>query len=306
MRTTLARCLTTHLLLAASLVASGCIDTESKCQGAYEQAYRAAYDEASARAYAPAFAASRADTEPAAYEAQRERLVASRAYSYDPSWLTLAAAAGLVLGFAMQFLAFYLARRMPAYADSLDRQILGLAQPRFALPSTHASSLMGVALLCACLAATACGDGGAARCGKEGEAAGRIAGETEGREAGQRDGLRRGMEEGTLRATADAQAGRLPEIYVMPLLFAAALGIATGFWAQRRVVTSLKEGVQVPVVLLAIAVPGITRSRTFRAWRAEHSTEVERRLRAIGGAPQHRRSLPPPVIDVANRPPVGS
>jgi len=292
--TTLARWLTTLPLLAAALTAGGCIDTESKCQGAYGPAFHAAYEEAFERAYAPAFAVAHARTEPAAYEDQRERLVASRAYSYDPSWFALAFAAGMVLGFAVQFLAFDLVRRMPAYADSLDRQFLGFARPRFALPRAQAGSLTGVALLlCACLAAAACGDGGAARCREEGAAAGRIAGETEGREAGERDGHRRGMEEGTLRAKADAQAGRLPETYVTPLLFAAALGIAAGIWAQRHALAALRKGVQVPEAFLAVAVPGITRSRTFRAWRVEYSTEVERRLRAIGGAPQHRRSLPP-------------
>ncbi len=292
--TTLARWLTMLPLLAAALAAGGCIDTESKCQGAYGPAFHAAYQEAFERAYAPAFAVAHAGSEPAAYEAQRKRLVASRAYSYDPSWFTLAFAAGMVLGFAVQFLAFDLVRRMPAHADSLDRQLLGLARPRFALPRAQAGSLMGVALLlCACLAATACGDGGAARCREEGAAAGRVAGEAEGQEAGERDGHRRGMEEGTLRAKADAQAGRLPEIYVRPLLFAAALGLAAGFWAQLHALAALRKGVQVPEALLAIAVPGITRSCMFRAWRAEYSREVERRLRAIDGAPQYRRSLPP-------------
>jgi hypothetical protein len=281
-----------------SVAAVGCVDNESRYQEAYDQEYREAYDEAYAPAYAVAYDAAFAAAESVSYDSRRQRLVASRAFSYDSITLALVAVAGMFVGFVAQFVMYTIARRTPLFVDSLDKQLHGLSTPRIAIRPPSSGGLAALVLLFGCLAATGCGDGGYARGRVDGQRAGLIAGEQAGRLNGEREGQARGTESGDMRAVADARMGRLPEIYIAPLFFAAVVGVLAGVWLQRAIIRALRAGAPVSARVAILTVPGLWQTRTFQAWRAQHAADVHRRLGLIAGSP--KALLPSPLIDVQN------
>lgn len=286
------------VLLAAAMSTSACVDTNSRYWREYEAAYKRAYDEAYHAAYTPARDAAFRAAEPVVYERTRARLVTSGRFSYNARLMGLAGAIGVVLGFFAQYLLCSLIRRTPPFRDDIDRRIAGATNAQFDVRRIGTTT-MRVALLGVLLSAQWACDGGASRGAADGAGAGKAAGAREGQEAGQRDGLRQGTDAGELRATLDARRGELPEIYVTPVAFATVGGLVLGILAQHLLFMKLRAGVQVPELIALIFIPGLGRSRIYRAWKAQDRGARERRIASlvsmIGGAGGVGR---PPAIDV--------
>jgi hypothetical protein len=113
------------ILAVALLSLTGCDDKNSD---AYRSAYRQAFERERERArrvafereFGPAFAAA----EPGAYDGARTNLVRQGAFRYHRGWLFVVAAAGLLLGYGLQFQGSHLLRRAGILRD-LDGLLLG-------------------------------------------------------------------------------------------------------------------------------------------------------------------------------------